>query len=201
LDYASQLQEQAMLHARRPAATSATQWIIPPLTFPIAALMAEIGEACDGPMDAMSDRVAQTLRAAASFPNLLSAPLRAPRVGCYARHTIASDPAGRFTLLSIVWNPGQFSPPHAHDAWCAYAVVENALTETLFDFEAARGKAVSRGVSLRAPGYACFAPAGLEQIHRLGNAGAAPAISIHAYGVEAARVGTHVNRLVDVDER
>ena len=54
---------------------------------------------------------------------------------------------------------------------------------------------------LREPGYACFAPAGLEQIHRLGNAGGVPAISIHAYGVEGSRVGTHVNRLMDVAER
>ena len=82
-----------------------------------------------------------------------------------------------------------------------YAVAENTLTKTLFAFNAVRGKAIPSGVSPRQPGYACFAPAGLEQIHRLGNAGAVPAISLHAYGVESSRVGTHVNRLMDVAER
>lgn len=171
------------------------------LSYPLALLMAELGEACDGPGDAMGKRIAGALRAAAANPDFLTPDLRAARAGCYARHVVASDPAGRFTLLSIVWTPGQFSPPHAHDTWCAYAVVENSLTETLFDFDVVRNKAVASGVSLREPGYACFAPAGLEQIHRLGNAGDVPAISLHAYGVDSARVGTHVNRLMDVAER
>ena len=132
--------------------------------------MAEIGDACAGPAEAMGQRIAHALRVAAAMPDLLTAELRAPGPGCYARHTIASDPAGRFTLLSIVWAPGQFSPPHAHDTWCAYAVAESTLTETLYEFDAQRGKAVAGSTAQREPGYACFAQAGLEQIHRLGNA-------------------------------
>ncbi len=171
------------------------------LTYPVALLMAEIGDAGDGPADAMGVRIAHALRTAAATADFLLPEWRVPRAGCYARHTIGSDPAGRFTLLAIVWAPGQFSPPHAHDTWCAYAVAENTLTETLYAFDAVRNKAVVSDVSLREPGYACFAPSGLEQIHRLGNAGGVPAISIHAYGVEGSRVGTHVNRLMDVAER
>lgn len=181
---------------RRPAVSASAP------TCPIALLMAEIGDACHGPADAMGERIVHALRVAAATPDLLTAELRAPRAGCYARHTIAADPAGRFTLLSIVWAPGQFSPPHAHDTWCAYAVMEQELTETLYAYDVASGRAVSRGAAeQRVPGYACFAPAGLEQIHRLGNAGDASAISLHVYGVEGSRVGTHVNRLMDVAER
>ena len=81
-------------------------------------------------------------------------------------------------------------------------MAENTLTETLYDFDARTATRPSPGgTALREPGYACFAPAGLEQIHRLGNAGGVGAISIHAYGVEGSRVGTHVNRLMDVAER
>jgi len=172
-----------------------------PLTYPVAMLMAELGEACEGPSDVMGERIRCALRVAAATPAFLLPEFRAARADCYARHTIASDPAGRFTVLSIVWGPGQFSPPHAHETWCAYAVAEQTLTETLFDYDVARNKAVPAGVSSREPGYSCFAPAGLEQIHRLGNAGSVAAISIHAYGVEGSRVGTHVNRLIDVAER
>lgn len=172
----------------------------PTLTEPLA-LMAEIGAACDGPPEAMGERITRALGAIAAIPGLLSAELRAPRAGCYARHPIASDPAGRFTLLSLVWSPGQFSPPHAHDTWCAYAVVENQLSETLYDFDPRSGSATASGAAYREPGYACFAPAGLEQIHRLGNGGDVPAISLHVYGVDGSRVATHVNRLIDVSER
>jgi predicted metal-dependent enzyme (double-stranded beta helix superfamily) len=184
----------AQLETRRKRPTSA-------LACPTALLMAEIRDACDGPAHAMGDRIAHALRVAAAMPDLLTEELRAPRNGCYARHTIAADPAGRFTLLSIVWGPGQFSPPHAHDTWCAYAVAENTLTETLYELDTQSGKAVAAGTTEREPGYACFAPAGLEQIHRLGNASGVGAISLHAYGVEGSRVGTHVNRLMDVAER
>ena len=191
-----------MLQTRPPELeTSSRPNASPALTYPIALLMAEIGDACEGPADAMAARVTSALRNAVAVPNLLSEELRAPRAGCYARHTIAADPAGRFTLLAIVWSPGQFSLPHAHDTWCAYAVAENTLTETLFDFDPQSGKAILGNTAQREPGYACFAPAGLEQIHRLGNAGGVGAISIHAYGVEGSRVGTHVNRLMDVVER
>ena len=168
---------------------------------PISLVMAEIGKTCDGPSAAIGSRIGHALRVAAATPGFLPAEFRAPRPDCYARHTIASDPAGRFTLLAIVWAPGQFSPPHAHDTWCAYAVADNALSETLYRYDPARKIAVPVGTATRAAGYACFAPAGLEQIHRLGNAGDVPAISIHVYGVEGSRVGTHVNRLMDVAER
>jgi len=187
-------------HALADAARNATRSGVP-LSYPVAMLMAEIGEACEGPPDVMGERIRAALRMTAATPAFLLPEFRTPRAGCYARHTIASDPAGRFTVLSIVWGPGQFSPPHAHETWCAYAVAEQTLTETLFDYDAARNKAVAAGVLSREPGHACFAPAGLEQIHRLGNAGNVPAISIHAYGVEGARVATHVNRLIDVAER
>ena len=42
------------------------------------------------------------------------------------------------------------------------------------------------------------AAAGLDQIHKLGNPGTRPAISIHVYGVERDRIATHVNRAVEV---
>jgi hypothetical protein len=50
----------------------------------------------------------------------------------------------------------------------------------------------------RHAGYCTFAHAGLDQIHRLGNAGVRPAISLHIYGVGSGRIKTHVNRTVDV---
>ena len=61
----------------------------------------------------------------------------------YARHVLYADPQGRFTILALVWSGGQFSPVHAHDTWCAYAVHRGALDETLFGFDAATAQAIA----------------------------------------------------------
>ncbi|MBX9827265.1 MAG: cysteine dioxygenase family protein [Xanthobacteraceae bacterium] len=164
----------------------------------IALLAAELEAACRGPGDAMGARIRSALAHAAREPDLLSPEQRVPQAGCYARHVLASDAAGLFTVLAIVWAPGQFSPAHAHHTWCGYAVVENPLHETLFRFDPAQGTAEPVRTEVRVPGYSCYAGAGLDQIHRLGNSGPSPAISIHAYGVERERIATHVNRVMDV---
>jgi predicted metal-dependent enzyme (double-stranded beta helix superfamily) len=160
-------------------------------------LAAEITGACDGAPDRMVQRMIAALRAAAADPILLTAEQCLTRPDGYARHVLYADPHGRFTILALVWAGGQFSPVHAHDTWCAYAVHRGALAETLFRFDAATTQALPLRTETRRAGYGCFARSGLEQVHRLGNAGLEPAISIHVYGVDAAQVCSHVNRVLD----
>jgi predicted metal-dependent enzyme (double-stranded beta helix superfamily) len=164
----------------------------------IARLASKISAALDGPSAAFGGCIKSALAFAVTDPDLLSPEQRQPKSGCYARHVLHSDPDGRFTVLAIVWDAGQLSPAHAHDTWCGYAVLENALEETLFRYNAKAAKAEVLRTEVRKPGYSCFAAAGLDQIHRVGNSGSRPAISIHVYGVERERIATHVNRLVDV---
>jgi predicted metal-dependent enzyme (double-stranded beta helix superfamily) len=164
----------------------------------IATLASEIATACNEPLTAMGARIKAALARAALDPDLLAPEQRVAQSGCYARHVLHSDAAGRFTILAIVWAQGQFSPPHAHHTWCGYAVYEYPLDEQLFRFDPAQSKAELVRTEVRRPGYSCFAGAGLDQIHRLGNSGPKPAISIHAYGVERECIATHVNRVVDV---
>ena len=164
----------------------------------LGALVREIALACDGPATRMGERVKAALTAAAADPALVAARQCPAQVEYYARHILYGDPDGRFTVLALVWGPGQFSPPHAHHAWCAYAVRSGTLTETLYTFDGTAEAARPLRVAERAAGYACFAQAGLDQIHRLGNAGAEPAMSIHVYGVAHERIATGVNRMVEV---
>jgi predicted metal-dependent enzyme (double-stranded beta helix superfamily) len=171
----------------------------------LGALAVEISLACgmdpDGGMDRDSgDRIRAALEHAAGDPSLLSAKHRVPERNCYARHVLYSDPFRRFTVLAIVWGPGQFSPPHAHHTWCAYAVYDGPLHETGYVLASSGTRAKAICTAVRNPGYSCFAGAGLDQIHRLGNAGTTPAISIHVYGVERERVATHVNRVLEIGE-
>jgi predicted metal-dependent enzyme (double-stranded beta helix superfamily) len=164
----------------------------------VTLLAAEIYAACREPADVMGARIKAALAQAARAPDLLRPEQRVLQSGCYARHVLFGDTDGFFTILAIVWAPGQFSPAHAHDTWCGYAVYENPLEETLFRFDPAQGAAEPVRTEVRVPGYSCYAGAGLDQIHRLGNSGPRPAISIHAYGVERERIATHVNRVMDV---
>lgn len=163
----------------------------------IGELAAGISRACFEPQDVMQEQIKTLLARAAREPALLSAEQRATKAEGYARHVLYADPAGRFTILSIVWGPRQFSPPHAHHTWCGYAVYEGELEETLFAWNPASSVAEPLRTQPRGTGYSCFAQSGLDQIHRLGNSGARPAISIHVYGVERDRVATHVNRWVE----
>jgi predicted metal-dependent enzyme (double-stranded beta helix superfamily) len=163
----------------------------------LGALAAEISIACETPAR-MAVGIRAALERAVADPALLDAEQREPSAGCYARHVLYADPLGRFTILAIVWDAGQFSPSHCHDTWCAYAVYDGTLQETVYAADRVGSKAKPVCTEARRPGYSCFARAGLDQIHRLGNPGPKPAISIHVYGVERERIATHVNRLVDV---
>ena len=88
-------------------------------------------------------------------------------------------------------------PPGYHAAATGLAVRDNTLTETEYTFDHATMKALPLRTVERRAGYCTFGEAGLDQVHRLGNAGVLPAVSLHIYGVESGRVGTHVNRKVD----
>jgi len=165
----------------------------------LGALAVEISLACDAGVG-MEARIRAALERAVADPDLLSAKHRAAERKCYARHVLYADPFGRFTILAIVWGAGQFSPPHAHDTWCAYAVYDGPLHETGYALASCGTRAKAICTAVRNPGYSCFAGAGFDQIHRLGNAGTTPAISIHVYGVDRERIATHVNRVLEIGE-
>jgi predicted metal-dependent enzyme (double-stranded beta helix superfamily) len=167
-------------------------------TQPIALLAEDITAAWAFPPGRMRRQITAALARAAADPSLLAPEQRSTRRDCYARHLLYADPAGRFAIVSLVWDVGQFSPVHGHHTWCAYVVHDQELEETLFAWDAGGGRARPGLRAVRPAGYVCFSEAGLDQIHRLGNSGSRPAISIHVYGVDGARVGTGVNRTVDV---
>ncbi len=138
-----------------------------------------------------------TLRAAVRQPDLLEEAHRTGSDKGYTRHVVHGDPERRFTVLALVWRPGQFSPVHWHHAWCAYAVVSGVLDESGYAWDEARGRATTSLWRQRREGDAAFAIAGSTRIHRLGNGGTRDAISLHVYGVGAGNIATGVNRVVE----
>ncbi len=119
----------------------------------------------------------------------------------YTRHILHADPKGRFTVVALIWGPQQFSPVHAHHTWCTYRVLAGELTESHYEWDRTAQQAYLFNKVIRSAGQSVCGHAGLELIHRLGNAGTQPAMSVHVYGMDSGRIATHVNRVLPWSEK
>jgi len=126
--------------------------------------------------------------------DLLAAEHRRASPDRYTRHLVYADPNGLFSVLALVWGPGQGSPVHGHHTWCAVGVCSGELVETFYRHEPGMAEPVAIREVHRRPGDHCF-DAGGPGIHRIRNDGDEVAISIHVYGVGADRISTGVNRI------
>ena len=125
------------------------------------------------------------------------------REGCsesYTRHLLYLDPRERFTLLSLVWRPGQSSPIHGHTSWCAVGVHQGTPTEVQYDVVAdASGArtATPQEEFVYAPGDTCFSREGWEDTHRVHNASNEDVVTLHIYGAALADNPAAINLLLD----
>ena len=72
-----------------------------------------------------ADRVAAALRGRLPGPGLLSPGQLAGDPSGYQTHLVHAEPDGSFSIVVMVWLPGQRTPVHDHVAWCVSA--ENSL--------------------------------------------------------------------------
>ena len=104
--------------------------------------------------------------------------------GCcdnYCRHLLYADPEGRFTVLSLVWHPGQASPVHGHTAWGAVGVYQG--TPSVDVYECTDGKTARKTGEVHCcPGEVSCVEAGTDAPHSVYNASDDVAITIHTYG-------------------
>lgn len=188
--------QRAATAARRSRQPDALPHMPPPLPFGQA-----LGGRLGGLFADCAREVAAQLRAALPDDDALLALLpehaRAGSPAGYTRHLIHADPLARFCAMLLVWRPGQASPVHGHRTWCAYRVLQGTLHERHYRWDAAARAARLTGSVVREAGDLFSVPAGLGHIHALGNDGPSVAISLHLYGVDAERIATGVNLLVD----
>lgn len=140
--------------------------------------------------------VCDVLREHASVVGLLNTQQQTGNAERYIRHVLYSHPMGLYTIVALVWCPGQITPVHGHYTWCSYIVLKGSMQEECFVWDQQKKCAVRREQAIKGPGDAQASHAGLESVHRLRNVGNDVSISIHVYGVDAQRVSTHVNRIV-----
>jgi predicted metal-dependent enzyme (double-stranded beta helix superfamily) len=133
-------------------------------------------------------------------PSILTAEERAGDPQTYRSHVLHSEPDGSFSIVALVWRPGQVTRIHDHVTWCVFGVIQGIEYEELFTLDENGGCLVEAGNNVNEVGdVSGFAPPG--DIHRVRNAGERTAISIHIYGTDVTRIGSSVRRNYDLSVR
>src|SRR3954447_15167519 len=123
-----------------------------------------------------AELVAEALRAHLPGPGVLTPGQAEGDPGRYVSHMLHIEPDGTFSVIALVWRPGQVTRIHDHLTWCVFGVVQGAEHEELFDADLNL-----LGESDNPTGdVSGFAPPG--DIHRVHNNSGTTAISIHIYG-------------------
>ncbi|MFE6282960.1 cysteine dioxygenase [Streptomyces sp. NPDC057877] len=122
----------------------------------------------------------------------------------YRQHVLHAEEDGSFSIVSLVWLPGQRTSVHDHVSWCVTGVHEGREHERRYALvpDGTTARLVATRDVVNEQGDVCgFAPPG--DIHRVWNAGADLAISLHVYGADITRLGSSVRRTYEppADER
>ena len=135
--------------------------------------------------------VADQLRRHLPTPDVLTAAQRLGSPDNYCGHNLYVEPDGSFSIVALVWRPGQLTRIHDHVTWCVLGVIQGVEHEELFDADLNRIGSSDN----RAGDVSGFAPPG--DIHRVHNTAEETAISIHVYGTDVTRVGSSARRYYD----
>ncbi|WP_329494179.1 cysteine dioxygenase family protein [Kitasatospora herbaricolor] len=114
----------------------------------------------------------------------------------YRQHVLHAEPDGSFSLVALVWLPGQCTPIHDHVSWCVAGVHRGQESERRYRLvsDGRTGRLVATEDVLGPQGsVAAFAPPG--DIHQVRNAGTTLAVSLHVYGADVGRLGTSIRRV------
>jgi 3-mercaptopropionate dioxygenase len=135
--------------------------------------------------------VADQLRRHLPTPDVLTAAQRLGSPDGYRGHNLYVEPDGSFSIVALVWRPGQTTRIHDHMTWCVFGVIQGIEHEELFDADL---NLVGRSEN-QVGDVSGFAPPG--DIHRVRNVSDTTAISIHIYGTDITRVGSSARRYYD----
>ena len=141
--------------------------------------------------------VAAALQRHLPSPSILTAEQRIGDPHTYKSEVLHSEPDGSFSIVALVWRPGQVTPIHDHVTWCVFGVIQGMECEELFELDGEGTCLVEVGYRVNRTGAVSgFTPPG--DIHRVRNGGDLTAISIHIYGTDVSRIGSSVRRYYDL---
>jgi predicted metal-dependent enzyme (double-stranded beta helix superfamily) len=137
-------------------------------------------------------RAADCLTGSRPTPDLLTIDEQAGDPDAYRQHVLFVDARVPFSIVALVWRPGQQTTIHDHRCWGAVAVLEGAEHETLYALGDDEQLRPGQRTVYPAGFVSAFAPPG--DIHRVRNGGPGTAISLHVYGADIAVLGSSIRR-------
>jgi 3-mercaptopropionate dioxygenase len=175
------------------------------MTPPVAALAEDITAIMkrDRPAIEIARDVAAAVGRKLATPGLLTPEQQTHSDESYRQHLLYVDPDGRFSIVSLVWMPGQETVIHDHVSWCVVGVHQGNEEETLYRYVengvdepylAQYAHSVNQGGTT-----SFFVPPG--DIHKVCNSSDQKVISIHVYGADIAVLGSSVRRRYDLPVR
>ena len=117
----------------------------------------------------------------------------------YRQHLLHAESDGSFSIVALVWLPGQCTSVHDHVSWCVTGVHRGEEHERRYrllpsESPGESARLVATEDVINPVGAVCgFAPPG--DIHKVWNGCQEKAISIHVYGADISRLGSSVRRV------
>lgn len=125
--------------------------------------------------------------------------------GGYRQHVLHVEPDGTFSIVALVWLPGQETPIYDHVSWCVPGVYRGQEEETRFglvvpglcdvdrDVTSVEDEPylVGKDIEINQVGeVVALSPPG--DIHKVRNPGPGAAVSIHVYGADIGVLGSSI---------
>lgn len=104
----------------------------------------------------------------------------------YTRNLLYGDPEGRFVVMALVWNPAKESPVHDHETWGVVGTYTAGIHVTNYSEPEKDGRLRELNTArLDAKRVVKILPPRESNIHKMGNPGTDPVVTIHTYGDRA----------------
>ena len=134
--------------------------------------------------------------------DLLSAAQQEPDEDQYRQHVLHVEDDGSFSIVSLVWLPGQRTPIHDHVSWCVVGVHVGEETEIRYDVHAdGEDRYLTQSKVSVNPNRSVCAVTPPGDIHEVLNSCASKAMSIHVYGADIGRLGSSIRRRYELPVR
>ncbi|MER5950452.1 cysteine dioxygenase family protein [Streptomyces sp. NPDC001904] len=176
------------------------------LASPLTRLVADIrvavrAWAADDPARS-GERVGQAVAPYLRCDGLLTPEQMDPQQDAYKQHILHVDPEDSFSVVALIWLPGQRTAIHDHVAWCVTGVYLGSEQEVRYRLveQSEQPHLVPAGITTNAAGAVDFLlPPG--DIHEVRNAADCTSVSLHVYGADLSRQGSSIRRTYDLPVR
>ena len=159
----------------------------------MTALVSRTGAAESELLDGADELMRTLVRSDDWLPDAMTV----PHPQYYQQYLLYGDPLDRFSVISLVWGPGQATPIHDHQVWGVIGMLRGAEYGLRYEDQSpSSGKgALAAAIEEQRlePGDTERVSPSVGDIHRVRNAfDDRVSISIHVYGCNIGRVKRHV---------